>query len=488
MRTKKPSHSGTWVHICLVCACVSGCSGPNHDALCDKALVEAHNAYENKDYQQAADLLKVASTEAELSDASVHKHHVLREQIMVALAQNDPVAAERFARQLVEFEKAQQHVGNNASWRLQWADDMTRAEMLLGDSLRAQNRKREALAVYKAAIMHANQSVAPVTVSITVSERYVETLKELGLRKGELITDPGAAANAFEDYNDARTEMYGYRNSKEWKKLIVAADKTIAGAAECKHYSGGVAASVLAAVAEFIVGDTVKAREYAEQSLKIARDHPDDLTATQNSSGAWIVLAATDSEDSQAKKDMLTGYRIDWPQAETARASITQNLDQARWSQCFDRIVEIRLGALHCEHPPLRHECWNRWVADNLHHNRLPKGVAWLERMSARGEVDGQDLADCYEVILQNHKAIADINTKSWRRKILQIREGLRQKDPTDRFNLAHLADAYHFVGQDDKALKLAQAAQNGLAPSDPLNNYINRVIQHCGSNTKTPL
>jgi tetratricopeptide (TPR) repeat protein len=485
MRTK-PSHSGTWVHICLACACVAGCSGPNHDALCDKALVEAHQEYENKDYQHAADLLKVAATEADLSDGSVHKHHVLREQIMVALAQNNPVAAEKFARQLVEFEKAQEHVGNNASWRLQWADDMTRAEMLLGDSLRAQNRKREALAVYKAAIIHANQSVAPVTVSITVSERYVETLKELGLRKGELITDPGAAANAFEDYNDSRSEMYGYRNSKEWKKLIVAADKTVAGAAECKHYSGGVAANVLAAVAEFIVGDTVKAREYAEHSLKIARDHPDDQTARLNSAGAWVVLAATDSDETQAKKDMLTGYRIDWPQAETARASITQNLDQARLNQIFDRIVEIRLGALHCEHPALRHECWNRWVGDNLERNRLPKGVAWLERMSARGEVDGQDLADAYEVILQHPNAIAGIDTKGWRRKIVQIREGLRKQEPNDRFNLAHLADAYHFIGEDDKALKLAQAVQNGLNPSDPLNNYINRVIQL--SNTKTPL
>jgi hypothetical protein len=359
--------------------------------------------------------------------------------------------------------------------------------MLLGDSLHAQNRKREALAVYKAAVVHAHQSVASVTVSVTVSERYVETLKELGLRKGELITDPGAAADAFEDYNDVRDEMYAYRSSKEWNKLIVAASKAADGAAECKHYEGGVAANILAAIAEFIVGDTVKARDYAERSLKLTHDHPEDGAARQNAAGAWIILAITDSDETQAKKDMLTGYTIDWSQSENTRYSITKNLDQSKWNQIFDRIIEIRLDALHRQRPGLRHERWNSWVDENLERNRLPKGVAWLDRMSARSEVDEQDLADAYEAILQHPEALAGINTKGWRRKILQIREGFCKQEPNNRFNLAHLADAYHFVGQDDKALKLAQAAQHGLSPSDPLNNFIDEVIKRSIGSTKAP-
>jgi hypothetical protein len=476
-----------WWHVCLTCFCAAGCSSPNHDALCDKALVEAHNDFEKKDYQHAADLLKVASTEADLSDASVHKHYVLREQIMVALAQNNPVAAEKYARQLVEFEKGQEHAGSNESWRLQWADDMTRAEMLLGDSLRAQNRKREALAVYKAAVLHANQSVAPVTVSITVSERYVETLKELGLRKGELITDPGAAADAFEDYSDERTEMYNYRSSKEWKKLIVAADKAAAGAAECKHYEGGVAANVLASIAAFLIDQPAKARDYAERSIKIASDHLDDGAAKQNSAGAWIMLGVTDSNNALAQKDMLTGYTIDWMQSENARYSVTKNLDQAKFDQIFDRVMELRLAALHRQRAGLRHERWIAWVGENLQRNRLPKAVAWLDKMSAHGEVDEQDLADAYEGLLQHPDALAGINTKSWRHKILQIREELRKQEPDNRFNLAHLADAYHFVGQNDKALKLAQSTRNGLVPPNPLIHYIDEVIKHSSGNTKTP-
>lgn len=486
MRTK-PSHRWTWIYLCLVCTGAAGCSGPNHDALCDKALVEAHIAYENKDYQHASDLLKVAAKEADLSDASVHKHHVLREQVMVALAQNDSVDAEKFARQLVEFEKAQEHVGNNASWRQQWAEDMTRAEMLLGDSLHAENKKREALEVYKAAVMHANQSVAPVPVSVTASERYVQTLKELGLGKGELITDPGAAAEAVEDYNDVCSQMYACRSSKDWKKLIVTADKTAASAAECKLYDGGVTANGLAAQAEFLLGDNAKAREYAERALKIAGDHPTDSKARQNSAGGWILLAATDSNETQAKREMFNGYTTDWQQAESTRFALTSNLDQTKWNQIYDRFMELRLGALHLQNASRRHERWGLWVGEYQLHNRLANGVVWLEKMYAHGEIDGQDLADAYEAILTNPKLPPGIDTKSWRRKILQIREGLYKREPTNRFNLAHLADAYHFMGQNNQALKLARAAQNGLNPADPFNQYIDAVIKQSGGRSKTP-
>jgi len=472
----------SFLFVSCICILASGCSGPNHDALCDKALVAAHTAYENKDYQHAADLLKVAAKEADLSDASIHKHHVLREQVMVALAQKDPAAAEKFARQLVEFEKAQEHVGNSTAWQLQWADDMTRAEMLLGDALHAENKKKEALEVYKAAVVHANQSVAPVAVSVTASERYVQTLKELGLRKGTLITDPAAAAEAAEDYNDARAQMYAYRSHKQWAKVIEMADHVAASAVECKLTNGGVSAKAWAAVSEYLLGDKPKTHEYAEQSIKLANEHPDDAIAKQSSAGAWFLLAITDDNSEQAKKDMFTAYTVSLNESESTRQTLLKNLDQPRWNLVYDWFNELRMAALHRQTSQLRNACWEAWVTENLTHNRLEKGIAWFDKLFARGELDQQDLADCYQSILCHPKSLAHIDTRGWARKIVQIRERLRKQNPHDQINLSLLADAYERTAQNEKAQKL----RSSLHPAGSLNNSKDNIKTETGDD-KTP-
>ncbi|HEY9717145.1 MAG TPA: hypothetical protein V6C69_06745, partial [Trichormus sp.] len=58
-----------------------GCGGPNHSALCDKALGESHSAGERKDYKQAAQFLDVASKEADLSDSATEKSQVFQDQV-----------------------------------------------------------------------------------------------------------------------------------------------------------------------------------------------------------------------------------------------------------------------------------------------------------------------------------------------------------------------------------------------------------------------
>ena len=481
-----------WSYVAFVCSSfcwLCGCAGPNHGALCDNALAAGHTAFEKKDYARASQFLKVAAAEAELSDQAVQKSQVLREQVTVSLAQDDPKQAEEFARQLVRFEQGQEHVESSSGWHFQWAEDMVRADMLVGDALRAQDRKQEALAVYKEAIDKAKELSAPMALEASISERYAQTSK--ALRGGELcvITDTAAADDALENYSDLRVEMYNYRTVKDWAKLSATAEKVAALAAQCKQIDGGVSAYNVAAFGEYMLGHSEKARGCAKKAIALAHEHPDDKRANESAANSWLFIAITDDSTIQAKKDALTAFSLDWVNADSSLGNLAQNLDQSRWNKVCDWFSELGAYGMRLRSPANRLSHWLLWTQQNLDHKSLDKEYVWAERMFARKQIDQQDMADCHEAVLDLGDKAKGISQKErcYRaNRAMQIREVLRKQSPNDNFNLAHLACDYEIVGQVSRARELAQNTQRGIKPDDPLYSYLTMVINRCNNDKNT--
>jgi hypothetical protein len=450
-----------------------GCGGPNHSALCDKALGEAHSAGERKDYKQAAQFLDMASKEADLSDSATEKSQVFQDQVALCNAQNDFAGAERYATQLLAFEQKQEHAEKDTvAWKIIWAEHIARADILLGDALKAQGKKKEALEVYKAAIETIKRCNASTPLETTVSERYVETLQTLGTSTGSLITDPAAIAVTVEDYNDTRQEMYDYRSHKQWANVVTSAEKVAKAAAQCHQVDAGVSAYYSAAAAEYFLGSNKKAREFAKQGISLANAHPQDATAKLSSADAWLVLAIAEDDPALARKDADTAYEIHGGHAEARRGDLLANVDASKWNQLFDWLNELRIPALRRQPVPMRIDIWQAWINENLEKRRMKEGFAWLAKMSASKRLNQQDIADCNDVLLQQKSSVLEISPQELHRRAVQnvhFREGLRKHSPDDKWNLAYLALDYKALGQNDKALAIATAAQKGVDPKDPL-------------------
>jgi tetratricopeptide (TPR) repeat protein len=480
----KPWHyrsgNAALLYICMVGCCMLGCGSPNHGALSDKALADAHAAFEKQNYKQAMQQLKVAAKEADLSDEAVHKNRVLREQIAVALAANDPLQAEEFARELVKFEQRQEFVEQSLTWHMQWAEDMVRADMLLGDTLRAQNRIKEALESYKAAVDKAKDASAPMALEASVSEHYVQASKELGGKdKSSATGDSAAAEDALETYNDLRDEMYNYRSNKLWDKLSEAAEKCAESGIRCKQYYGAVAAYDAGTLAEYMLGHTRKTRDLANKTVSLVKQHPEDKPAAESSANAWFFLAITDDSPTQAKKDALTAYTMGWGHADGCRTKTLEYLDEVRWNKVHDWWSELRIYGMQHQARYPRCQLWTSWASDLAIHKRLDEGCVWADRMYARKAMDMQDMADCDDALSECVQM--DKSRRSRRlEKAISFREELRRQSPGDQFNLAHLASEYEQVGLVDKARELAQTTQRGINKNDRMYSLLDLVIKRC--------
>jgi tetratricopeptide (TPR) repeat protein len=429
-------------------------------------------------------LLKAAEKEADLSDEAVHKNRVLREEIAVALAANDPLQAENFARELVKFEQRQEFVEQSLAWHMQWAEDMVRADMLLGDTLRAQNRIKEALEAYKAASDKAKSSSAPMPLETSVSERYVQASKELGGNdRSSATTDSASAEDTLETYTDLRDEMYHYRNNKVWDKLSEAAGKCAESGIQCKQYYGAVAAYNAGALAEYILGHIDKTRNFANKAVSLAKQHPDDKPAEDSSASAWFCLAITDDAPTQAKKDALTAYETGWEHAEECRTKILECVDDARWNKVHDWWSELRIYGMQHQAQLPRFALWTNWARELASHKKLDQGGVWADRLYARKTTNMQDMADCDDALLACEKT--DKSRRHRLEKAILLREELRRQTPGDRFNLANLASEYQQVGQVDKARELAQTTQREMNKNDPMISYLDNVIKHCNNYQK---
>ncbi len=460
------------------------CSSPNYSALCDKALGEAHAAGERKDYKRAQELLNVASKNADSSDSASDKSHVLQDQIALCTAQNDFTAAEQYARQLVAFELKQEHVEKTVAWRVEWAEHVVRADILLGDALNAQGKKKDALEVYKTAIDTLKECNASTGLETTVSERYVETLQAIGTATGSLIKDPAAIAETVEDYTDTRQEMYEYRSHKQWANVIKSAEKVAKDAAQCNQVDPAISAYYSAAGAEYFLGNNKKAREFAKLGISLANAHPRDQTAQLSSADAWMTLAIAEDDPAQARKDAETAYKVSFGHAEACRKSLLANVDATKWDQLFDWINELRIPGLRRQSVPLRIDVWHLWVSENQEKHRLKKGLAWLDKMSASKRLNQQDIADCNDALLTQKTSevlLSPQDRRSKAAKNAEFREGLRKQslDSEDaKWNLVYLALDYNALGQSDKALALATATQKTVDPKDQLYKFLSRHIE----------
>lgn len=459
---------------------ITSCSGPNHGALCDKALDEAQVASRNKDYKRAAALLNVASKEADLFDSATEKRQVFRDQIALCNTQNDFVGAEQYARQMISFEQKQEHAENTTAWRIAWAEHIVDAEISLADALKAQGNKKEALEVYKKAIEKIKECNAPTEIEARVSERYVDTLRALGTATGPLITDPSAIAMAVEDYNDSREEMYDLRSHKQWAELITSAKKVAIAAAQCKQIDAGVSAYNCAAAAEYFLGNNTKAQEFAKLGINLAKAHPLDGGANESAADGWITLAITDDDPAQARKDADMAYKVHSGHAETERRFYLENIDAAKWEQLFDLINELRIPELRRMPMNMRVAIWQDWVRENQNKHRVKKGLAWLDKMSKMKRLIPQDIADSNDGLLKMRKHLSEISPQEWRSRIaknVQIREGMRKQSPDDQWNSAFLVVDYNALGQFDKALALATATQKVVDRRDVLYEWLSEHI-----------
>jgi tetratricopeptide (TPR) repeat protein len=457
-----------------------GCGSPNHGALSDRKLADAHAAFEKQDYKQAMQLLKVAEKEADQSDEAVHKNRVLREQIAVALAANDPLQAEEFARELVAFEQRQEFVEQSLTWHMQWAEDMVRADMALGDTLRAQNRIKEALEVYKAASDKAKDASAPMALQASVSERYAQASKELGGKdKSSATSDSAAAEDALETYNDLRDEMYNYRNRKVWDKLSEAAAKCADSGIRCKQYYGAVGAYDAGALAEYILGHIDKTRDFANKAISLVKQHPEDKPASESCANAWFFLAITDDSPAQAKKDAVTAYSMGWEHADACRAKTLECLDDVRWNKVHDWWSELRVYAMQHQAGYPRAEPWASWAQDLAIHKKLDEGCVWADKMYSRKVMNMHDMANCTDALSE---CVQMDKSRIFRRleKAISLREELRRQSPGDQVNLAYLACEYERVGQVDKARELAQKTQRSMKKNDRAYQLVNLVIKRC--------
>lgn len=483
------------LYIYLWCGCLLGCSSPNHGALSDQALADAHAAYEKQDFMRATQLLKLAAKEADLSDEAVHKNRVLREQIAVALAANNPQQAEESARELVKYEQEQEPAGKSSlTSHMEWAEDMARAEMLLGDALRAENRVTEALAAYNAARDSAKETPS-TALEVSISEHYMQALKALGGEtKSAANADIGAAGGAFETYGDLRNEMRYYRTHKVWDKLSATAENCAESAIPCKQYSNAVVAYNLGALAEYILGHPEKARDLAQKAISLAKQHPDDKSACASSAGAWFFLAITDQSPTQAKQDALKAYSTNWQQVEECRRKTLESLDDARRNKVNDWWNELRVCSTHQYDAYTRRLLWSIWVQDMIRHQkiseeRLYDGCAWADKLYARKKIDMQDLADCNDAIWGAKTSGDSQKTQQFRRSRVQqavpLREELRRQSPGDQYNLGFLACEYEAIGQIAKARELAQTTLRGINKNDPLHPFLDSLIKRCNTDLK---
>jgi len=425
--------------ICFCCGWLTACSTTNHIAKCDQALADSDAAFQKKDFARAMQYLKVAAAEAEFSDATVHKHQVLREQIAVALAQNDPVQAENFARQLSKFEAGQEHIENSSTWRTQWNEDVVRADMLLGDTLTAQHKKTEALAIYKAADDRARELNVPIELETQISERYVQTRKELGTTQAS--PDREALAEALENYTDLRDKMYDLRSHHEWAKVPEVADQVVKTGTECNQIAGAVAAYNVEALAEYVIGHKDKAHECAARAIKLAHEHNDDKAANENVTDSSLYLAITDKFGAQTGIDAPSVYKLI-----SAEDNLLTYLDPARADREFDRLMELRFYTIRPQSRDRRFVSWSDWVLQCLKFKRLNKGCAWADRLYARKQLDTEDMADCDEAVVDvaaDNPQISKGEHFSRAHKAIALREQLRKKNPNDAFNNAHLAALY---------------------------------------------
>jgi len=465
-RTNRTKQLGRvrFVIVCLPLILLTSCTVKDHGELCDNALASAHTAFEKHDYANAQNLLQVAAKEAELSEAAVHKTRVLREQIAVALAQENPAEAEKFARTLVAFEKAQHQDDAALSHRFDIAEDTARADMLLGDCLRAEDKKQEALSVYKGALTQLKKCDIGLVLESIISARYTDTLKEVKGRATSLRADPEAQADAAFNLDGTLEDMYNMRHHQWWAQLIKAGTAAKKYARDANSATGLVTACSYCAYAEFMLGHTADAQRESQEAIREALASPS--VASDNQAEPLIILALTDNNPEQITKHAQAALAVNSDE-QFDLALIVRKSPLSRQDALFEREHQIELAMFPKLNDRRRSRLLDDMCLEYGMRKKYKEGEAWFKYMIGCNLLHAVELAQCDEKLAKLlDQAGRPDERERWIRKAIAAREDLTPGQRDQRSNLYGLAVDYEAFGEHDKAMALTTAALHATMDS----------------------
>jgi tetratricopeptide (TPR) repeat protein len=431
---------------------LAGCSFANHSARCDALLAQAHDAAARKEFARAQDILKLAADEAEKSDKAFHVPDVLKEQTNVAFAQERYDDALAYAKRLQSAYDEMLAREHQRSARQQIVEDRTRISTLLGDCLIKEDRKEEALQVFKKASDDLKEIGGDITLQTITSQHYNNLLKELHQ------INLGDDVEAMGEHYEVRRKIlkaHGLFKSRDFKRAIPAYKETQQACKSSAEDDSYVDATVELAMCELLVGDFTAARQDAQ--LAIAKMGSSSVPR-HSKARAWALRALTEPEGSHTQ-DLLTKVKETDPA--TAISTLELMAALARDPSLRERVYLLIWNLPSRKSGDITHDTILGLGAAFSEERKFDEGIRFFEHQRESSHwLTNIEKADCLEAEATIMEAAGrNSDSKEVRLKALKIRKSTAPENAFAKYmNMAGLVADYAKLGKVEQSISLGSA------------------------------
>jgi tetratricopeptide (TPR) repeat protein len=495
----------------VACLLVGGCGfdQAEHTARSNQLISDAIAARQKGNLSGADKLLDGAQAEAEHSDNAYQMPKVLRERSELALAMWRGDRAEQYVRKSLELINSALSRQMSTDQRSLLEEDQARASVLLGDSLMAQNKFGEAIAVYQGALSKSLASAGTLTVQDTIRHKisaalaktgYKEKAKQMEVQTNDLnfestiftssvksLLYAGRTKMRARNYPDA---LIKYKRGRD-HALQDFSSQPLRCTAMWLQGTCGIAS------VEFLLHETNLARQEAKEAVDRYEGFPDvqDHDMRYFGAQAYTLLALLTRDEDSWRALARRAVQSD------AVAAVDQVRELHLAKNCGDIPVTKVDDLMLTLGPALSVDDCNlvlrRQYQYFLSHRKFKEGVAWFEGalkcawFSADSSREG--LVDEINLLLANGRAKESLpllqrvleSYESAKKQKLPEMRGLARQMVTSACDCGELGTAFaitkkSFLSSEERGMlqwKLAKAAASGQG-RDALSMYDSAIVE----------
>lgn len=439
-----------------------GCS-IDHDKACNDLIVKADASSARQDFPQAQKLLSDALAQASQSEHVWLKPRVLRDIAETYEKSGDHTHAESTCRSLLQMYDRMPAQSMPRARQVDLAEDRTRACILLSQSLTAQKRMDEAVAVLKQAKDDMARNIGAWELQTDLDARYLSALRAAG-KSAELKTQD------FESYSLAENDSLEVRNiafAKLHKGDTAAAARKFEEAKRLARSDGSkIESSLDLAMTHILAMNKSAARTELAQLQKSGLME----NAKPYFKGRFLSLSAflapTTSQKIELMKEAIHADNAG-ARSQLNTTSENRDIDFATRKYLIEGMAPIS--------PLVKHLLQLEFLYESCrdHKQYRPEAVQFLQARAGMPDVDPEERAACIEteseIWAEDHGS--DARRMALMKQALAVRKSLKDSQLHERLkNYGRMAHDYLAIRDPQSAIEVAEKTLESAKP-DPSNH-----------------